>query len=142
MKYFFCERNAMRDYLTGKTNPEFELPSFAQDAAFKQAFVDRMKRNEFESMLCWYKATVQNYQYQSDKELPKSVDRVEVPMLYVGCTDDAVCRPDGILDAQKKGLAPKLEQAELIKAGHWVTYEKPDEVVVRLEDWLKRHYHQ
>jgi pimeloyl-ACP methyl ester carboxylesterase len=141
MKHFFCEPNAMRDYLTGKTNPEFELPSFAQDAAFKRAFIDRMKRNEFESMLCWYKAMVHNYQYQCDKELPKSVDRVEVPMLYIGCTDDAVCRPEGILNAQKNGQVPKLEQAESIKAGHWVTYEKPNEVVVKLEDWLKRNYH-
>jgi soluble epoxide hydrolase/lipid-phosphate phosphatase len=35
-----------------------------------------------------------------------------------------------------------LEQSKMIDAAHWVTYEKPAEVVSRLEEWLKRKFAQ
>jgi pimeloyl-ACP methyl ester carboxylesterase len=140
MKQFFCMPNALRDYLTGKTNQQVDLRPYAQDATFKQNFVDRMRRDGFEGPLCWYKVWTQNYQLQCDRELPEDRDKVEVPVLYIGCKEDAVCRPEIMYESIEKGLLPHLEQAEMIDAAHWVPYEKPQEVVTRIEDWIKRHY--
>ena len=99
-----------------------------------------MTRDGFEGPLCWYKATTENLQQESDKNLPKEVDKVEVPTLYIGATEDPVCRPEAMYPAIQAGLLPHLEQAKMIEAAHWVTYEKPQEVVERIEDWLKRTY--
>ena len=130
----------MRDYLTHKIDADVPLRLYAQDATFKMAFIDRMSRDGFEGSQCWYKAMVRNYQHESDKSLPEDRYTVHVPVLYIGCKDDAVCRPEAMYESIQKGLLPHLEQAEMIDAAHWVMYEKPQEVVTRLEDWLKRHF--
>jgi soluble epoxide hydrolase/lipid-phosphate phosphatase len=140
MKKFFCAPGAMRDYLTHKIDADVPLRPYARDETFKKEFIDRMSRDGFEGSQCWYKAMVRNYQHESDKFLPEDRDTVHVPALYIGCKDDAVCRPEGMYESIQKGLLPHLEQAEMIDAAHWVMYEKPQEVVTRLEDWLTRHY--
>ena len=140
MKDYFCVPDAMREYLTHKTHPDIQLRPYAQNASFKKTFIDRMTRDGFEGSQCWYKAMARNYQHECDKLLPVDRDRVEVPVLYIGCKDDVVCRPEALHKSIKKGLLPQLEQAEMIDAAHWVTYEKPQEVVDRIEGWLWGHY--
>lgn len=129
---------AMRDYLT-KGSKEFELRPYAQDPAFKKTFIDRMTRDGFEGPQCWYRAMVGNHQSSSDKELPRDRMVVKVPALYIGCHDDPVCRPEA-MSSYKAQLIPYLEEAEMIDASHWVAYEAPDEVVQRIEPWLKKHF--
>lgn len=141
MKKYFTGPNALRDFLVNG-NEEIVCRPYARDSKFKEDFIARMSRDGFEGAQCWYIATKDNYHLQSDRKIPESADRVDVPVLYVGCKDDAVCRGEIMNASIEAGLLPKLEQAEMIDAAHWVTYEKPEEVVKRIEDWLKRHYAQ
>ncbi|CAI9626171.1 hypothetical protein GT037_004568 [Alternaria burnsii] len=142
LKEFFCTPDSMRNVLSGKTEPTFNLRPYAQDAEFKKTFIERMQRDGFEAPVCWYKATTTNLQHESDAKLPEGRDIVNVPSLYIGCKQDIVCRPEAMYESIQKGLLPQLEQSEMIDAAHWVTYEKPAEVVSRLEEWLKRKFAQ
>ncbi|KAJ8116478.1 hypothetical protein OPT61_g2102 [Boeremia exigua] len=138
MAKIWTVEGATREYLT-QGNHEHELRPYAQDPTFKKTFIDRMTRDGFEGPQCWYRATVQNYQSASDKELPRDRMVVKVPALYIGCTDDPVCRPEGMA-SYKAQLIPYLEEAEMINASHWVPYEAPDEVIKRIEPWLKKTF--
>jgi soluble epoxide hydrolase/lipid-phosphate phosphatase len=139
MKKFFCSKDGMRNYLTNN-DPEPDVRPYAQDSAFKNAFIERMRRDGFDGPLCWYKASTFNYQYDCDKQLPEDRDKVTVPALYIGAKEDVVCRPEGMQPAIDKGLLPKLERAEMLDAGHWTPFEKPDEVAEYIGAWLKKNY--
>ncbi|KAF2030770.1 alpha/beta-hydrolase [Setomelanomma holmii] len=139
LKRFFTGKNAMREWLTNG-GEDVPLRPYAQDEKFRQAFISRMRRDGFDGPQCWYKAAVFQKQYECDSLLPEAVDKVNVPMLYIGAKDDAVCRPEAMYPYIQAGLLPHLEQAEMIDASHWVPYEKPQEVVDRIEPWLTKHY--
>jgi soluble epoxide hydrolase/lipid-phosphate phosphatase len=141
MKQIFTGDGAMREYLTSENNDkEIELRTYAKAPGFKQAFIDRMSRDGFEGALCWYKAATENLQHQADKDLPEGVDKVEVPLLFIGAKHDAVCRPEAMYPSIQAGLLPKLEQAEMIDAAHWTPYEAPEEVARDIEGWLKKNF--
>jgi pimeloyl-ACP methyl ester carboxylesterase len=99
-----------------------------------------MKRDGFEGPFCWYKAMTENWQHEADAKLPEARDVVNVPTLFIGCKQDTLCRPEAMYQSIEKGFLPQLERAEMIDAAHWVTYEKPAEVVGRMEEWLKRKF--
>ncbi|KAF1917431.1 Alpha/Beta hydrolase protein [Ampelomyces quisqualis] len=139
VKQLLTVPNALRNYLTNG-GQKVELRAYAKDPRFKQAFVDRMTRDGFEGPQCWYKATTRQKQHESDKELPEGVDKVNVPLLYIGAKDDAVCRPEAMYPSIQAGLLPNLEQAPMLDAGHWTPYEKPDEVANGIEAWLKKNF--
>lgn len=138
MAKIWTVEGATREYLT-KDGQEHELRPYAQDPAFKETFINRMKRDGFEGPQCWYRATTLNHQSASDKELPRDRLVVKVPALYIGTTDDPVCRPE-IMLPYKAQLLPQLEESELVDAAHWLPYEAPDEVIKRIEPWLKKHF--
>jgi soluble epoxide hydrolase/lipid-phosphate phosphatase len=140
MKTFFCSKDGMRGPLEHKVKHDFAIRPYAQDPAFKKSFVDRMRRDGFEAPLCWYKAMTTNVQSDSDAAVPDDRQKVNVPTLYFGGTQDCVCRPEMMHQAVQNGLLPHLENAGMIEAGHWTPYEKPDEVVAKLEPWLKKNY--
>jgi soluble epoxide hydrolase/lipid-phosphate phosphatase len=141
MKEIFTGPGAMREYLTnGNGGKENELRPYAKAPGFKQAFIDRMSRDGFEGALCWYKAATENVHYEADKDLPESVDKVDVPLLFIGATDDVVCRAEAIYPPIQAGLLPMLEQAKMVDAAHWTPYEAPDEVASDIESWLKKHF--
>jgi soluble epoxide hydrolase/lipid-phosphate phosphatase len=139
MKHFFTGPNAMREFLT-HGGQEIELRSYARDPKFKQDFIDRMTHDGFEGALCWYKATTQQKQYESDKDLPEGAEKVNVPLLYIGAKDDAVCRPEAMYPSIQAGLLPNVEQSPILDAAHWTPYEKPEEVANNIEGWLKKHF--
>ncbi|KAJ4316168.1 hypothetical protein N0V94_005586 [Neodidymelliopsis sp. IMI 364377] len=138
MAKLFTTPGTMRDYLING-GYDHELRPYAQDPAFRKTFIDRMTRDGFEGPQCWYKATTENHQSSSDKQLPAGREVVNVPALYLGCTDDPVCRPEHMAPYKAK-LLPKLEEAAMINAAHWVAYEKPEEVVSRIQAWLGKTY--
>lgn len=140
MGELFTVEGAIRDYLIHGGH-EHGLRPYAQDPVFKKTFVDRMSRDKFDGPQCWYQATTQNIQSASDKELPADRKVVNVPALYLGCTDDPVCRPEAMA-SYKATLLPHLEEAEMIEASHWVPYEAPGEVVERIAPWLKKTFGQ
>lgn len=41
--------------------------------------------------------------------------------------------------AKDQGLVPDLEE-KVVDAGHWVLYEKPDEIADLITDWLQRKF--
>ncbi|KAL6704845.1 hypothetical protein ACN47E_007528 [Coniothyrium glycines] len=140
MLEMFTKPNALREFLTSEDKFDIELRVYAQDPGFKKSFIDRMARDGFEGPQKWYVATNENHQHEADKNLPEGVDTVKVPVLYIGAKQDPVCRPEGLIPSIQAGLLPELEQAEMIDAGHWVPYEKPQEVADRIESWLKKHF--
>lgn len=133
-----CSPGAFKEYLINGGH-EFGLRKYAQDPDFKKAFMDRMTRDGFEGPQCWYRATDENYQSASDKELPRESMIVKVPTLYIGGKHDPVCPPE-IMIPYKQQLLPQLEEAELIDAAHWIPYEAPDEVVKRMAPWLQKTF--
>ncbi|UPX21325.1 uncharacterized protein EKO05_0011513 [Ascochyta rabiei] len=134
----FTVPDALRNYLINGGH-EHKLRPYAQDPAFKKTFIDRMTRDGFEGPQCWYLVTKDNHQSASDKTVPAERKVVNVPALYLGCTDDPVSRPE-IMTPYKEQLLPNLEEAESIDAAHWVPYEAPDEVVKRIAPWLKKNF--
>jgi pimeloyl-ACP methyl ester carboxylesterase len=88
----------------------------------------------------WYKANITNVQYESDRVLPDTADKLDIPVLYIGATEDLVCRPETLIPSIQQGLLPRLEQAEMVEAAHWVTYENPGPVVERIRGWLGREF--
>ena len=124
-----------KDYLINGGH-ELELRKYPE---FKKTFIDRMTRDGFEGPQCWYRATCENYQTASDKELPRDRMVVKVPALYIGAKDDPVCPPE-IMIPYKQQLLPQLEEAELIDAAHFIPYEAPEEVVKRIAPWLKKTF--
>ncbi|KAF2750662.1 alpha/beta-hydrolase [Sporormia fimetaria CBS 119925] len=140
METMFTRRNSMREFLTKGRAEDVELRPYAKDEKFKNAFFERMKRDGFEGPQCWYKVSERSLQAESDRNLPNERKKVNVPSLYIGCKDDAVCRPEMMVPAKQAGLLPHLEEAEIIDSAHWCPYEAPEEVVKRMEPWLKKHF--
>ncbi|KAL5115375.1 hypothetical protein ACEQ8H_006751 [Pleosporales sp. CAS-2024a] len=142
LKQLFTTKDGLRDYLVngGGGVAPVQPRAYAQDAKFRQDFMHRFTRDGFEGPLCWYKATTQNDQYESDKSLPEGADTVHVPVLFMGAKDDAVCRHEAIQGPIKARLLPHLEQTDIIDAGHWVPYEQPEIVAENIKKWLSKHY--
>ncbi|KAF2210276.1 hypothetical protein CERZMDRAFT_45739 [Cercospora zeae-maydis SCOH1-5] len=136
---FLCVPNAFRNYLL-HGGRSITVRPYAQNPAFRQAFIDRMSRDGFEGPQCWYLARKNNDQYEADRNLPEDRDKVNVPALFVGGKDDSVCRPEPLIQLVERGLLPKLEQKPLLDAGHWIPLEAPGELVDHIETWLKKHY--
>ncbi|KAL5320148.1 hypothetical protein ACEPPN_010949 [Leptodophora sp. 'Broadleaf-Isolate-01'] len=146
MKHYFTIPGAMREaqqnnvvsYLING-GEEVQLRPYAQDAHFMEDFIRRLRRDGFEGPHSWYKATKENYQHECDKKLPKEIDVVDVPVLYIRGKDDAMGPAETMYAAIQAGSLPHLEQMEIPDSAHWVQYEKPQEVVLRIEEWLSVH---
>ena len=139
-KRFFCTPDAFRNHLTNaNSDPDPEVRPYAQDAKFRQDFIDRMRRDRFDAPQCWYRAFFE-HQYSCDKELTEDRDKVDVPVLYVGGKDDAPCRVETMYPAIEKGWLPMLEEKPLLDAAHWTPYERPEEVADFMKVWLGKNY--
>jgi soluble epoxide hydrolase/lipid-phosphate phosphatase len=91
----------------------------------------------------YYHSLVKNTMLEDERDLCKAeggeVGKIEVPLLYIGQTGDFVCRIDQMGPAKGQGLVPDLEE-KVVDAGHWVLYEKPDEIAGLITDWLQRKF--
>ncbi|KAI1608282.1 epoxide hydrolase [Exophiala viscosa] len=137
MKKIFCGRGALRKYLLG--NEHVPLKPYAKEAKWKDDFMQRFGNQTFEAPFNYYNATVNNVQSKSDADIPKELHKVQLPMLYIGCTGDAVCRSDAIEGPRKAGLLPDLEVQSIISA-HWVPMEKPKEVAQHIRSFVTRRF--
>jgi len=146
MREMFCTPGAMREYMTssgkyaGYTVP---LKPYAQNPELKKRFIDRLSHDGVEGPVCYYHSLKDNTMLEDERALCRAPDnadkKIEVPMLYIGQTGDWVCRTDLMADAKAQGLVPYLEE-RVMEAGHWVLYEKPDEVADILKNWLTRKF--
>lgn len=144
MREMFCTPNAMREYVTGtgKYADGWRVPLKEYSnghEALRQRFRERMSRDGFEGPVQYYTSLAENTMIQDERELCERVNgtKIEVPMFYIGQTGDWVCRTD--LMGDSKGLVEDLEE-RIVDAGHWVLYEKPEEIARTISDWLGRRF--
>jgi soluble epoxide hydrolase/lipid-phosphate phosphatase len=137
MKEMFCTKGRMKTYLT--TNEHVPLKPYGEDPRWKDAFIKQFKRDGFDGPLRMYKAAIHNFHYESDKLIPKERLRIQVPVLFIGCTGDFVCRHDLIEIPKKAGLLPDLEE-QSIESAHWVPMEQPGEVAKHIKNFLAKRF--
>ncbi|QKX57325.1 uncharacterized protein TRUGW13939_04437 [Talaromyces rugulosus] len=133
MQKLFCVTGAMRNFIIG--NKQVPLKEYANKLHWKGHFLHQFKTDGFASALQMYKATAFNIQLKSDSAIASGSLKVDVPILFVACTDDAVCVPDMMTPAKEQGLVPKLKQVT-IDAGHWLPMEKPAELAFHIKEFL------
>ena len=144
MREMFCTPNAMREYVTGTGKYEgytVPLKQYKKGEELKRSFIERMSRDGFEGPVCYYHSLKNNTMLEDEKKLSKSRENmmIDVPLLYIGQTGDWVCRTDLMGDAKSQGLVPDLEE-KVVDAGHWVLYEKPEDIAEIIGDWLNRRF--
>lgn len=79
----------------------------------------------------------ENHHYEVEKDIYPPRLKVDVPMLFIGCTKDPVCPPELIRIPESQELLPDPTVKE-IESGHRVTMEKPAEVEDMFREWLNR----
>ncbi|KAI1204943.1 alpha/beta-hydrolase [Annulohypoxylon truncatum] len=137
-KQIWCQRGEMRKWLSDKDR-KVELRGYAQDPAFRQRFLERFQRDGFEAPLCYYKAMYSGVNSDSIKDLDKDRLIVRVPTYYIACTRDPVCRPELSIPAKQGGFLPDWEET-IVDSGHWVPFEKPEEVAELMSSFLQKRF--
>ncbi|KAM5350796.1 hypothetical protein ACJ41O_007301 [Fusarium nematophilum] len=133
MQKLFCVPNAMRSFLL--SDEEVPLKRYAHQMGWKDQFMQQFKTDGFTSALQMYRATVLNIQTTSDSTIPKDSLAIEVPLLFLICTKDAVCVPEMMVPAKSRGLVPHLKEV-VIESAHWSPMEKPEEIAVHIRDFV------
>jgi soluble epoxide hydrolase/lipid-phosphate phosphatase len=133
MRKMFCIPDAMRDFLLG--TEQVPLKDYAQQAEWKDRFMQQFRPGEFASSLQSYKAAAWSIQHRSDATISKEDLAIKVPLLFICCTQDAVCKPELMDAAKQQGLVPHLKEVS-IESAHWSPMEKPDEIARHIKDFL------
>jgi pimeloyl-ACP methyl ester carboxylesterase len=148
MRILFCQRYAMREFLLsdGKTPSPPELRHYAKDSALKSHWKEALKSGGMKAPVCWYHALATNVHWEgemkwteetrSHRKDEESPWRLGLPVLYIGCTGDAVASTDMQRMAQQQGLLPDLKIEE-IESGHWCPYEKPEAIAMMIVEFLR-----
>ncbi|KAM3414980.1 hypothetical protein BST61_g10117 [Cercospora zeina] len=145
MREMFCVPHAMDDYVEGKGKwaggKRVELKPYAKDPVLFERFKERLCRDGFEGPVQYYHSLKNNTMIEDERELVEKKDgaKIEVPLLYIGQTGDWVCRVDLMGDAKEAGLVEDLEE-KVVDAGHWVLYEKPEEIAGIIQEWLVKKF--
>ncbi|KAK3652917.1 hypothetical protein LTR56_004865 [Elasticomyces elasticus] len=130
----FCAPDAMRNFLHG--SEQVPLKEYARQPEWQDRFMQQFARpGGFASALQSYKAVAQNIQHESDATIPKEDLKINVPLLFICCTDDAVCTRELMDDAKQQGLVPHLTEVT-IKSAHWSPMEKPDLIARHIKTFL------
>lgn len=129
----FCVRGAWRAYITGSES--VPLKPYAQDPKWKNSFFEQFQRDGFEAPIQWYRAMIENVQYEVELKIPLEKHTIEVPVLFVGCTQDGNNRVELIEIPRQAGLLPKLTVKQL-DCGHWSPMERPEEVAGLISEFL------
>ncbi|KAK4956218.1 hypothetical protein LTR10_005739 [Elasticomyces elasticus] len=134
MRKMFCAPDAMRKFLLG--TEQVPLKQYAKQPECIDRFMQQFVRpGGFASALQSYKAVVQNVQHRSDATIPTEDLTIDVPLLFICCTDDAVCTRELMDDAKQQGLVPRLTEVT-IKSAHWSPIEKPAEIARHIRNFL------
>lgn len=135
MEDMFCHWGAMENFLgEDKRQP---LKEYAKAPGFKEKWIARFKRDGWAGPLNWYHAIHSNAHWEVEKTIPKERFVLNIPVLFIGTTMDAVCLTAMIHDPTAKSRLPDLEIEEL-ESGHWQTYEVPEKTGPLLASWLKK----
>ncbi|OTB02000.1 hypothetical protein M426DRAFT_323078 [Hypoxylon sp. CI-4A] len=134
----WCSRENLRNLLLDETQ-EVELLEYAKDPELRRTFVERFQRDGFEGPLCYYKASSAQIHYHADKDLEDDRLVVKVPLLFIGCEHDPICRKEAIGPAKEKGFLPDLEEI-ILDSRHWCPLEKPEEVAAAMASFLEKRF--
>jgi pimeloyl-ACP methyl ester carboxylesterase len=133
LETLFCHPGAMEDFL--RSDKLVPLKPYAEDPKLKDEWIARHKKDGFQGPVNWYIAQKEGHHWAVEKELPKERFPMTVPVLFIGASEDTVCRTEAIYAPQKAGLLPDLTIKE-IKSGHWQTLEVPDQTGPLMAEWL------
>jgi soluble epoxide hydrolase / lipid-phosphate phosphatase len=79
MREMFCTKNAMREYITktGKYKGVWTVPmkDCPNGEKLKQEFIERMSRDEFEGLVCYYHSLANNTMLEDEKYSAKRTKR-------------------------------------------------------------------
>lgn len=133
MKKMFCVPDAMRNFILSEE--EVPLKPYASRSGWKKEFMEQFKTGGFAAAFQMYKSTVLNIQHASDSTIPKENLKIKVPMLFIICTEDAVCLPEMMNTAKENGLVPDLKEV-VVESAHWSPMEKPDEIALHIKNFV------
>ncbi|KAK5718711.1 hypothetical protein LTR15_008445 [Elasticomyces elasticus] len=106
MRKMFCAPDAMRKFLLG--TEQVPLKEYAKQPEWKDRFMQQFVRPDL---------------------------KINVPLLFICCTDDAVCTRELMDAAKQQGLVPHLTEVT-IKSAHWSPMENSDEIARHIRNFL------
>ncbi|ESK89494.1 epoxide hydrolase [Moniliophthora roreri MCA 2997] len=129
---------AYRASLTsGKAYPRAEWMS-PQDRA---RITEILRKGGFEAPSCYYKVQTSGIQIEDDQQIPPEKGALpKIPIFFGDALKDPVAREElflcafGIPESPLKG---ENVTRKAFDAGHWLMFEKPDEVSEALNGWLE-----
>lgn len=131
MRKLFCVRGAIKEWVE-KDRKDNALKPYAQNAKLKEAWMQSKKSGGLVSQGCWYRAMNENFHRATETSLDGHVD---LPYLFIGADQDAVCRTDAVQVPKAMGLIKDL-RVEEVHSGHWSPFEAPEEVSRITLKWL------
>ncbi|PGH08409.1 hypothetical protein GX51_01236 [Blastomyces parvus] len=153
MRELLCVRGAMEEFLIrGVVGGEevsgeggMKLREYARHGSvYHEEFMRRVTDQEAGGIgpaLCWYRALVENVNFEDERALAEEALVLNVPTLFVACPGDAVCRPEFIESSKQAGLLPDLAVVEVGDCGHWgIIYEKGEETAGVIGEFLKKRF--
>lgn len=132
----FCVPGAWKEYVTGEQT--VSLKAYAKENRWRESFFGQFGKDGFEAPVQWYKAMMENVQYDVEVKIPIERHTIKVPVLFMGCSQDSNNRIDFIEGPEKAGLLPDLE-IKVLDCGHWSPMEKPREVAEFVQQFLNKH---
>ena len=98
-----------------------------------RVYADAFQAGGFTGPINWYRNWADNWKTTRGVQ-----QRVRVPSLFIGASDDAIISRHQI-EAMRADV-PDLEVHMIEDCGHWTQQEKPAEVNAILLDWMARRY--
>lgn len=96
-------------------------------------YIDAFRQSGFHGGVNLYRNINRNWELMEGRD-----ETVRAPSLWIGADLDMFLPPESA-DGMEK-LVPDLEKHVIADSGHWVMWEKPDELNALMIDWLKRRF--
>lgn len=122
---------------SGEKLPDIPLAATVLDEALYEELLDSVRRNGFWGANAYYLNHTDNAKYASEAV---NGGRLNMPVLFVDATFDAVCTTSGEGNRLAEGMreySKDLTEVS-IEASHWVNLEKPEEVNAAVERFLEK----
>ena len=136
-KNLYCVPGAMKRYLSDPAVPRIDTKAHGHNEGLKQRWMSQFLYGGLSGALCWYTSRTENIQFASDKKIPDSNIVIAAPTLFIGCSEDTVCRTEMINGPRDAGLLPNLKVEQMNGVGHWPMYERPEQTADNMLNFLK-----
>lgn len=126
-----------RMMLDSATIDDFPTKPHAKDEQLKSVWKQSLAQGGLQAPMQWYVAVTTGVQGESDSLVLDENIKVNVPMLFIGCDEDMVCRKEMIYGPRDAGLLPDLTIETIKGVGHWPMYEKPEYTAGLISKFIK-----